>query len=99
MKKEDLKPYQMAQQLRSAANRCTRLNADVAMLREHALAAASWLEKEAEDIAKLTGSVTHNAVIGRITPGCIIHETPNAQVTGSPALSASPRGLPGYTAR
>ena len=77
MKKEDLRPYQMAQQLRIAANRCTRLNADVALLCEHALATASWLEKEAEDIAKLTGSVTHNALMGRMTPGCILHETPN----------------------
>lgn len=80
MKKEDLKPYRMAQQLRVAANRCTRLNADVAMLCEHALTAAAWLEKEAEDIAQLTGSVTHNALMGRMTPGCILNETPNAEV-------------------
>lgn len=82
MKKEDLRPYQMAQQLRIAANRCTRLNADVALLCEHALATASWLEKEAEDIAKLTGSVTHNALMGRMTPGCILHETLNAELWG-----------------
>ncbi len=82
MKKENLRPYQMAQQLRSAANRCARLNADVAMLCEHALAAASWLENEADDIAKMTGSVTHNALMGRITPGCITHETPNVKVSG-----------------
>ena len=77
MKKEDLRPYQMAQQLRIAANRCTRLNADVALLCEDALSTGSWLEKKAEDIAKLTGSVTHNALMGRMTPGCILHETPN----------------------
>lgn len=77
VKKEDLMQYRMAQRLRQAANRCTRTNADVALLCEHAQAAASWLEKEAEDIVKLTGSVTHNTLIGRITPGCIIHETPN----------------------
>lgn len=82
MKKEDLKPYQMAQQLRKAANRCTRQNADVALLCEHALAAATWLEKEAEDIAKMTGSVTHNALMGRMTPGCILHEMPNASLSG-----------------
>lgn len=72
MKTEDLKPFRLAQQLRSSANRCVRMNADVAMLCEHALAAASWLEAEAEDIAKLAGSVTHNALMGRITPGCTI---------------------------
>lgn len=78
MKNEDLRPYKLAQQLRIAANRCTRLNADVALLCEHALAAALWLEAEAEDIAMLTGSVTHDAMIGRMTPGCILHEAPNA---------------------
>jgi len=78
VKKENLMQYQIAQRLRQAANRCTRTNADVALLCEHALTAASLLEKEAEDMAKLAGSVTHNELIGRITPGCIIHETHNA---------------------
>lgn len=89
MKKEDLKPYRMAQQLRVAANRCTRLNADVAMLCEHALTAAAWLEKEAEDIAQLTGSVTHNALMGRMTPGCILNETPNTNITGAGTASGA----------
>ena len=80
VKKENLMPYQIAQRLRQAANRCTRTNADVALLCEHALTAASWLEEEAEDMAKLAGSVTHNELIGRITPGCVIHETHNYSI-------------------
>ena len=72
MKKEDLIPYKLAQQLRKSANRCTRQDADVALLCEHALTAAAWLEAEADDIAKTAGSVTHNALLGRMTPGCIL---------------------------
>ena len=69
MKKEQLKPYIIAKRLRDSANRCTRVNADVALLCEAALRAAEWLESDAEDIAALGGSVTHAAICGLITPG------------------------------
>ncbi len=53
--KEDLKPYKLAQQLRQTVDRCTRINPhpDVALLCEHALSAATWLEAEAEEEAWL----------------------------------------------
>lgn len=72
MKKEQLKPYILAKRLRDSANRCTRANADVALLCEAALAAAAWLESDADDIAALGGSVTHAALCGRITPGAVL---------------------------
>ena len=74
------KPWELAERLRSAATRCTRHDADVALLCEHALRAAEWLEGEAEDLAGLAGSVTHNSLSGRITPGCVIW--PNAKLSG-----------------
>lgn len=73
MEIQNLRPYILAQRLRHAANRCTRVNSDVALLCEHALSAADWLEGEARDIAALAGSVTHARVEGRITPGCVIN--------------------------
>jgi hypothetical protein len=79
LKKEELKPYIIARRLRDAANRCTRINSDVAILCEHALAAAKWMESEADDIAKMAGSVTHDALMGRMTPGCIVREMRQAQ--------------------
>lgn len=72
MKKEDLKPYKMAQQLRKAANRCVRQNADVTLLCEQALHAAEWLENEAADLERLSGSVTHATIGGQITVGCVL---------------------------
>ena len=82
MEKKDLAPYKLAQKLRSAAARCTRTNADVALLCEHALAAADWLESEAEDLMGLRGSVTYAHIEGRITPGCVLNATPNEEQAG-----------------
>lgn len=62
---EDLMPYRLARRLRAAAERNTE---ESALLLE----AADWLEQEANDLLKLNGSVTHNAIIGVITPGCVI---------------------------
>lgn len=70
--KTETTPWQLAEKLRSAANRCTRHDADVALLCEHALRAAAWMEGEAEDLARLAGSVTHHSLAGRVTPGCVV---------------------------
>jgi hypothetical protein len=50
VRKEELKSYYLAQLLRQAASRCVRYDADIALLCEHALTAADWLEKEAGHI-------------------------------------------------
>lgn len=84
------KPWELAERLRSAATRCTRHDADVALLCEHALRAAEWLEGEAEDLAGLAGSVTHNSLSGRITPGCVIW--PNAEFTWRRRRSGATNG-------
>lgn len=84
MNKQDLKPYKLAQKLRSSANRCTRINADVAILCEHALAAAAWLEDEATDITNMVGSVTHDALMGRMTPGYVISDMPTMSYPAIP---------------
>ena len=62
---EDLKPYRLACCLRAAAKR----NPNESRLLNDA---AEWLEGEAKDILALNGSVTHNAITGKITPGCVI---------------------------
>ncbi len=62
---EELKPYRLAQQLRGIAAR----HPDEARALTDA---ADWLEQEAADLEKLAGSVTHKAIKGCITPGCVL---------------------------
>jgi hypothetical protein len=60
MKPESLYPYRLAQRLRS-------LESHPEALQE----AIEWLEAEARDIAKMEGSVTYEAMRGRVTFGAV----------------------------
>lgn len=66
--KEELTSYQLAQKLRSALARCVRINADVALLCEHALAAAEWLEREADRVLEKQG-----ALVGTVSAQTVVY--------------------------
>lgn len=57
------------ERLRSAAARCTRVNADVALLCEHALTAATEIERQSGECNTLVGILRDaQAVIETIVP-------------------------------
>ena len=72
IKASDTTSYKMARSLRNAVRKCPFDDKNTKLLCKHALAAAVFLEKEAADLATLSGSVSHRALSGEMEANIIL---------------------------